>query len=71
MHSKIRTDSKEEAERVGKYMIIPILSLLRIFTLMSLREKFLTNMEKADKKRSHMDYLEFVARVTSNIPYKV
>jgi hypothetical protein len=30
VHSKVRTESKEETERVGKYMIRPILSLKRL-----------------------------------------
>jgi len=30
VHSKVRTTSKREAERVGKYMIRPLLSLKRL-----------------------------------------
>ncbi len=30
VHSKVRAESKEEAERIGKYMIRPILSLRRL-----------------------------------------
>ncbi|MCD6516074.1 MAG: transposase [Candidatus Aminicenantes bacterium] len=30
VHSKVRTESKEDTERVGKYMIRPILSLKRL-----------------------------------------
>ncbi|MCK4263662.1 MAG: transposase, partial [Candidatus Aminicenantes bacterium] len=30
VHSKVRAESKEEAERVGKYMIRPILSLRKL-----------------------------------------
>jgi hypothetical protein len=31
VHSKVRTETKQEAERVGKYMIRPLLSLERLF----------------------------------------
>jgi len=30
VHSKVRAESKEEAERIGKYMIRPVLSLRRL-----------------------------------------
>ncbi|MFW6140874.1 MAG: transposase [Acidobacteriota bacterium] len=30
VHSKVRTETKEDSERVGKYMIRPILSLKRL-----------------------------------------
>ena len=35
VHSKVRTESKEEAERVGKYMIRPILSLKNLYFTIS------------------------------------
>jgi len=31
VHSQVRAESKSEAERVGKYMIRPLLSLKRLF----------------------------------------
>jgi len=31
VHSKVRSTAKEEAERIGKYMILPLLSLKRLF----------------------------------------
>jgi hypothetical protein len=31
VHSKVRSQTKSEAERVGKYMIRPVLSLKRLF----------------------------------------
>ena len=31
VHSKLRAETKSEAERVGKYMIRPVLSLKRLF----------------------------------------
>jgi len=41
VHSKVRTESKSEAERVGKYMIRPLLSLKRLFFLYSRTESIL------------------------------
>jgi len=82
VHSKVRTESKEETERVGKYMTRPILSLKRL----SLREgQVLYQYGKHSAERESMDYpcfrrekpliksgasLEFIARVTSHIPDK-
>jgi hypothetical protein len=67
VHSKVRTESKEETERVGKYMIRPILSLKRL----SLHEgQVLYQYGKHSGETESMDYLEFIARVTSHIPDK-
>jgi len=67
VHSKVRTETKEDAERVGKYMIRPILSLKRL----SLHEgQVLYQYGKHSSERESMDYLEFTARVTSHIPDK-
>jgi len=67
VHSKVRTESKEETERVGKYMIRPILSLKRL----SLDEgQVVYQYGKHSSERESMDYLEFIARVTSHIPDK-
>jgi len=82
VHSKVRTESKEETERVGKYMIRPILSLKRL----SLHEGHVVyQYGKHSSERESMDYpcfrrdkpliksgasLEFIARVTSHIPDK-
>jgi len=67
VHSKVRAESKEEAERIGKYMIRPILSLRRL----SLNEgQVVYQYGKHSSEIESMDYLEFIARVTSHIPDK-
>jgi hypothetical protein len=56
-----------EAERVGKYMIRPLLSLERL----SFSEKegqACNRYRKGAKEMERMDYLEFIAPVTSHIP---
>jgi len=53
VHSKVRAESKEDAERVGKYMIRPILSLKRL----SLHEgQVLYQYGKHSSERESMDY---------------
>jgi len=69
VHSRVRAKTKREAERVGKYMIRPLLSLERL----SLDERagqigYRYGKEAGETER--MDYLEFIARVTSHIPDK-
>jgi hypothetical protein len=69
VHSRVRAKTKREAERVGKYMARPLLSLERL----SLDERegqvgYRHGQEAKDLER--MDYLEFIARVTSPIPDK-
>jgi ribosomal protein S27E len=69
VHSRVRTKTKLEAERVGKYMIRPLLSLERL----SLDEKQGNvgyRYGKDGQEVERMDYLEFIARVTSHIPDK-
>jgi len=52
---------------VGKYMIRPILSLKRL----SLHEGHVVyQYGKHSSERESMDYMEFIARVTSHIPDK-
>jgi hypothetical protein len=65
----VRAKTKLEAERVGKYMIRPVLSLGRL--------SFLEPEGKVGYRRGQgagdqetMDYPEFIARVTSHIPDK-
>ena len=79
VHSKVRAESKEEAERVGKYMIRPILSLRRL-SLDEAKGQVIYQYGKHSGETEHMDYLsacghaqaglEFIARVTSHIPDK-
>lgn len=69
VHNKVRTQTKTEAERVGKYMIRPVLSLERL----SFNEndgKVSYRYGKEGEEQERMDYLEFVVRVTSHIPDK-
>ncbi|MBW1806493.1 MAG: transposase, partial [Deltaproteobacteria bacterium] len=67
VHSKVRAESKEEAERIGKYMIRPILSLRRL-SLDEAHGQVLYQYGKHSGETESMDYLEFIARVTSHIP---
>ncbi len=69
VHSKVRATSKQEAERVGKYMIRPILSLKRL-SLDEAQGQLIYQYGKHRTESEHMDYLEFIARVTSHIPEK-
>jgi len=69
VHSKVRTRTREEVERVGKYMIRPILSLRRL-SLNETEGKVSYQYEKDRAEEEQMDYLEFIARVTSHIPDK-
>jgi hypothetical protein len=69
VHSRVRAKTKTEAERVGKYMIRPLLSLERL----SFSEKegqVCYRYGKEAREMERMDYLEFIARVTSHIPDK-
>jgi hypothetical protein len=68
VHSKVRAGTKEEAERIGKYMIRPLLSLERLFLEKSGTVSY--RFDKDGSDREEMDYLEFIARVTSHIPDK-
>ncbi len=69
VHSKVRATSKQEAERVGKYMIRPILSLKKLsFDETEGKVSYQYGKLKAEEER--MDYLEFIARATSHIPDK-
>jgi len=69
VHSKVRAESKEEAERIGKYMIRPILSLRRL-SLDEAHGQVLYQYGKHSAETECIDYLEFIARVTSHIPEK-
>ena len=69
VHSRVQVKTKTEAERVGKYMIRPLLSLERL----SFDEKqgqVCYRYGKDAQEMEWMDYLEFVARITSHIPDK-
>jgi ribosomal protein S27E len=69
VHSLVRAETKTEAERVGKYMLRPILALDRLTLLEAEGQVGYRHGEKAAELEK-MDYLEFIARVTSHIPDK-
>jgi hypothetical protein len=69
VHSRVRAKTKKEAERVGKYMIRPLLSLERL-SFDEKRAQIGYRYGKEAKDLERMDYLEFIARVTSHIPDK-
>jgi len=61
--------TKPEAERVGKYMTRPVLSLERL-SLLEREAKVGYRSSEDGGEQETMDYLEFIARVTSHIPDK-
>jgi len=69
VHSKVRAKNRQEAERVGKYMIRPLLSLERL-SLDEREGKVGYRYGEKPEEVERMDYLEFIARVTSHIPDK-
>ena len=69
VHSLVRTKTKPEAERVGKYMIRPVLALERL-TFLEPEGKVGYRWGRDGVEQETMDYLEFIARVTSHIPDK-
>jgi hypothetical protein len=66
VHSRVLARTKTEAERVGKYMIRPLLSLERL-SLDERQGRVRYQYGKEAKETERMDYLEFIARVTSHI----
>jgi hypothetical protein len=69
VHSLVRAKTKAEAERVGKYMIRPLLALERL-TFLETKGKVGYRHGENGAEQETMDYLEFIARVTSPIPDK-
>ena len=69
VHSRVRAKTREEAERVGKYMIRPLLSLERL-SLDEREGQLCYRYGKEPREVERLDYLEFIARVTSHIPNK-
>jgi hypothetical protein len=67
----VRAKTKPEAERVGKYMLRPILALERL-TLLGAEGKvgYRWGRDGERQETEVMDYLEFIARTTSHIPDK-
>jgi hypothetical protein len=69
VHSQVRAQTRREEERVGKYMIRPLQSLKRLF-FDETGGKVRYQYSRHGSKEESMDYLEFIARVTSHIPDK-
>jgi len=69
VHSRVRAKTKREAERVGKYMIRPLLSLERL-SLDEREGQVVYRYGKEAGELERMDDLEFIARVVSHIPDK-
>jgi hypothetical protein len=69
VHSRVRARTKVEAERVGKYMVRPILALDHLLFL-EREGKVGYRHGQNGAELETMDYLEFIARVTSHIPDK-
>ncbi|MDH4271902.1 MAG: transposase [Candidatus Aminicenantes bacterium] len=69
VHSRVRARTKVEAERVGKYMVRPVLALERLHFLDREGQVGYRWGRQAPELET-MDYLEFIARVTSHIPDK-
>jgi len=67
--SRVRARTKPEAERVGKYMVRPVLALDRLL-LLEREGKVGYRWGGAAAELESMDYLELIARVTSHIPDK-
>jgi hypothetical protein len=69
VHSWVRAKTKLEAERVGKYMIRPVLALNRLIFL-DREGKVGYRWGRPAAELETLDYLEFIARLTSHIPDK-
>jgi len=69
VHSRVRAKTRHEAERVGKYMIRPLLALERL-SLDERSGKVGYRYGKEAQEMERLAYLEFIARVTSHIPDK-
>ncbi len=69
VHSRVRAKTRHEAERVGKYMIRPLLALERL-SLDGRSGQVAYQYAKEAGEMERLDYLEFIARVTSHIPDK-
>lgn len=69
VHSKVRAQTRKEAERVGKFMRRPLLSLEGL-SFSEKESKVCYRYGKGAEEVERMDYMEFIARVTSHIPDK-
>jgi len=69
VHSNVRTTTPKEAQRVARYMAKPILAI-RHLSFDEAQGKVIYRYGKTDDDRIEMDYLDFIARVTTHIPDK-
>jgi len=69
VHIKVRAQTRQEAERVGKYIIRPLLSLERL-SLDERERKVCYRYGEKPEEVECMAYLAFIARVTCHIPDK-
>ena len=69
VHSRVWAKTKREAERVGKYMRRPLLSLKRL-SLDEREGRVCYQYGENPQEVERMDYLEFIARVVFHIPDK-
>jgi hypothetical protein len=69
VHSKVRTTTTGEAQRVARYMAKPLLALRRL-AFDENHGKVIYQYGEADGECEEMDYLDFIARVTAHIPDK-
>ena len=65
----VRAKTKPEAGQLGKYMLRPVLALERL-TFLEPEGKVGYGYAEKGAEQETMDYLEFIARVTSHIPDK-
>ena len=61
VHSLVRAKTKPEAERVGKYMIRPVLALERL-TFLEPEGKVGYRYGEKGAEQETMDYLEFIRK---------
>jgi hypothetical protein len=69
VHSKVRTTTTDDARRVARYMAKPILALKRL-SFDEDQGKVIYQYGDGDTDRLEMDYLDFIARLTTHIPDK-
>jgi hypothetical protein len=70
VHSKVKAKTRKEAERVGKYMIRPLLSLKRL-SLDEKEGKVCYRYGEGAEEVERMDYLELSEKSMKLIPWPV
>jgi hypothetical protein len=69
VHSRVRTATLKEAQRVARYMAKPVVTLSRL-TFDEAHGKVRYRLGKSAGEYDELDYLDFIARLTSHIPEK-